>query len=147
MQNIVAGWALREHRCTVSECRAVGLLCAFLENSTSYLTALLVSGEQCWLDSWGTTLRSFWRRWVPTGEGVRTLEETTAQFWMPREVGISMHCVVPIRKGKSSRVAKAKCAVPKSWMRLGSSGNWAKCEINETDANNDRTWLWPHTNT
>lgn len=71
----------------------------------------------------------------------RTLEETTAQFWMLREGGVYVHSIVPTCKGKISRVVEAKCAVPESWMRIGCSGNWTKCEINETNENNDRTLL------
>lgn len=50
------------------------------------------------LGSQGNKLHSFWRHWV-RAEG-RTLEETTPQFWMLREVGICVRCTIPIGKGK-----------------------------------------------
>ena len=66
----------------------------------------------------GTTQCSFWMQWV-SYEG-RTLEETTEQSWMLREVGVSMNCAVSVGKGKSLRVAYVKCVVPESCMRISS---------------------------
>lgn len=74
---------------------------------------------------------------VGSGWG-RTLEETTVQFWMPRDTGVFKHCTVPIGTGKILCVAEEKCTVMKIWMRLGFSGNRAKCEINETHAKSDK---------
>lgn len=49
---------------------------------------------------------------MTTGSGWgRTLEETTAQFWMPRDVMVFVHYGVSTHKGGSLRVAEAKCIV------------------------------------
>jgi len=39
------GWVLGGHLCAFFECRLDGLLCAFLERSGGFLTALHISGE------------------------------------------------------------------------------------------------------
>jgi len=55
------------------------------------------------------------------------------QFFIPREVGVFLHCVVIVGKGKSLRVVEEKCVVPKRWMRVGCIKKLAKCGIDETD--------------
>ena len=47
---------------------------------------------------------------VGSGWG-RTLEEAIVHFWMPREAGVSTHCVVLSCKGNNLRVVEAECAV------------------------------------